>query len=153
MNKEIKEEWLVLATLFNLPSKWFVNDFIDIFTNTVLDIPKYDNGIYVVFKGINHLRNEEFNLNSNMYYIYYYNINNTIYTIYFIKSNNDTKIELDLLKTLGSKALSKDLICNIAIHFNKYIGNTFNNILNVVTFTKILNKESLGMIPQAFILF
>ncbi|MBR5795626.1 MAG: hypothetical protein IKY26_05740, partial [Erysipelotrichaceae bacterium] len=74
----------------------------------------------------------------------YQMINNILYTIYFIKIDKKFKTEFDLLKVLGSKALSKNLICQIAIHYNTYIGNTFNNILDVVTFAKTLNKESLG---------
>ena len=143
MNKEIKEAWLVLATLFKLPSNLFKKDFIDIFTNSELDnLSKRDNGIYVVFKNIDNRRDEEFE--NFVGFKDYQMINNILYTIYFIKIDKKFKTEFDLLKVLGSKALSKNLICQIAIHYNTYIGNTFNNILDVVTFAKTLNKESLG---------
>lgn len=143
MNKEIKEAWLVLATLFKLPSNLFKKDFIDIFTNSELDnLSKRDNGIYVVFKNIDNKRDEEFE--NFVGFKDYQIINNILYTIYFIKIDKKFKTEFDLLKVLGSKALSKNLICQIAIHYNTYIGNTFNNILDVITFAKTLNKESLG---------
>lgn len=143
MNKEIKEAWLVLATLFKLPSNLFKKDFIDIFTNSELDnLSKRDNGIYVVFKNIDNQRDEEFE--NFVGFKDYQMINNILYTIYFIKIDKKFKTEFDLLKVLGSKALSKNLICQIAIHYNTYIGNTFNNILDVITFAKTLNKESLG---------
>lgn len=150
MNKEIKEAWLVLATLFKLPSNLFKKDFIDIFTNSELDnLSKRDNGIYVVFKNIDNQRDEEFE--NFVGFKDYQMINNILYTIYFIKIDKKFKTEFDLLKVLGSKALSKNLICQIAIHYNTYIGNTFNNILDVITFAKTLNKESLGNYSQAFI--
>lgn len=144
MNEEIKEAWLVLATLFNLPSKWFINNFIDIFTDSKLNNLSKKDGIYVVFKNININRDIDFE-NVNNYILKEYKMyNNTIYTVYFIKADKEFKTEFDLLKVLGSKALSKDLICQIAIRFKNYIGNTFNNILNVVTYKKNLNEKSLG---------
>lgn len=150
MNKEIKEAWLVLATLFKLPSNLFKKDFIDIFTNSELNnLSKRDNGIYVVFKNIDNQRDEEFE--NFVGFKDYQMIDNILYTIYFIKIDKKFKTEFDLLKVLGSKALSKNLICQIAIHYNTYIGNTFNNILDVITFAKTLNKESLGNYSQAFI--
>lgn len=150
MNKEIKEAWLVLAALFKLPSNLFKKDFIDIFTNSELDnLSKRDNGIYVVFKNIDNQRDEEFE--NFVGFKDYQMINNILYTIYFIKIDKKFKTEFDLLKVLGSKALSKNLICQIAIHYNTYIGNTFNNILDVITFAKTLNKKSLGNYSQAFI--
>lgn len=143
MNKEIKEAWLVLATLFKLPSNLFKKDFIDIFTNSELDnLSKRDNGIYVVFKNIDNQRDEEFE--NFVGFKDYQMINNVLYTIYFIKIDKKFKTEFDLLKVLGGKALSKNLICQIAIQYNTYIGNTFNNILDVITFAKTLNKKSLG---------
>lgn len=145
MNKEIEEAWLVLAALFKLPSNLFKKDFIDIFTNSELDnLSKRDNGIYVVFKNIDNQRDEEFE--NFVGFKNYQIINNILYTIYFIKIDKKFKTEFDLLKVLGSKALSKNLICQIAMYYNTYIGNTFNNILDVVTFAKTLNKESLGVI-------
>lgn len=151
MNKEIKEAWLVLATLFNLPSKWFVKDFIDIYTKTNLQLYTNYKGIYVVFKGVNNIRDKEFGENSNCLNPEYVLVKNQIYTIYFIKVDDKNKIQYDLLNVLGSKALSSSLICQIAIQFTNHIGNTFNNILDVITFAKILNKESLGVNSQAFI--
>lgn len=151
MNKEIKEAWLVLATLFNLPSKWFVKDFIDIYTKTDLQLYTNYKGIYVVFKGVNNTRDEEFGENSNCLNPEYVLVKNQIYTIYFVKVDDKNKIQYDLLNVLGSRALSSSLICQIAIQFTNYIGNTFNNILDVITFAKILNKESLGVNSQAFI--
>lgn len=152
MNKEIKEAWLVLATLFNLPSKWFTENFIDIYTKTDLNIYTEHKGIYIIFKGLNNDRTNDFCCNVNCLTPEYVLVKNQIYTVYFIKVNDKNKIQYDLLNVLGSKALSKDLICQIAIQFTNYIGNTFNNILNVITFAKFLNKESLGNYSQAFIL-
>lgn len=147
MINEHDKAWLVLAALFNLPSRWFIKDFIGIFTETSLDLPKIK-GIYVVFKNVNEERDLSYKLINceTIYYTY----NDTLFTIYILKCIDEIEFDFNNLLTFGSKYLNTETVCKIAMYYKYYVDSYLPTILCNSTFHKQLDKESLGTSSPGF---